>query len=167
MPPRTIDVVLDDSLDVGVAGFACEDDQLVVDEQVATGTDVATLFAQLDGAYDTTVGEALRGGVDPVQLADDLAANPTAGFFDPGCPSYQSIAWKPSRADGDRPEPLPARRSLGPRAVPVGRRGVDHPHGTRRRRARRLHRVPVRRLPQLTITGRATNGCVWAPALAD
>ena len=135
---RTIDVVLDDSLDVGVAGFACEDDQLVVDEQVATGTDVATLFAQLDRAYDTTIGEALRGGVDPVQLADDLAANPTAGFFDPGCPSYQSIAWKPSRGPtviarslyrldaASVPEPFPSAAAawIIPTALVVDERGA-------------------------------------------
>jgi hypothetical protein len=134
---RTIDVVLDDTLDVGVAGFECEDDQLLVDEQVATGTDVATLFAELDRAYDITFGERLRGGVDPAQLADDLAASPTAGFFDPGCPSYQSIAWKPSRGPtviarslyrldaASAPEPFPSAAAawIIPTALVVDERG--------------------------------------------
>jgi hypothetical protein len=102
-----------------VSGFACEDDQLLSDPQVSTGTDLARLFDELGTSYESAVGEPLGGGVDPQQLAEDLAANPTSGFFDPGCPSYPSIAWRPSsgptilartlyRLDAaSEPEPLP------------------------------------------------------------
>ncbi|MGD9700855.1 MAG: hypothetical protein AB7Q42_02775 [Acidimicrobiia bacterium] len=92
---RTIDVTLDDSVRVGVHGFACANDRLDLDQHVSTGTDLAKLFVELDASYETAVAEPLRSGVDSVQVADDLAANPTSGFFDPGCPSYTRLAWTP------------------------------------------------------------------------
>jgi hypothetical protein len=134
---RTIDLVLDDSVGVGVSGFACEDDRLLPDPQVSIGTDLAALFVELDASYESAVGEPLRGGVDPMQLADDLAANPTSGFFDPGCPSYSSIAWTPTsgptilastlyRLDAASvPEPLPSAAAswITPTALVVDQNG--------------------------------------------
>ena len=125
---RTIDVVLDDSVHVGVSGFACEDDQLLSDPQVSTGTDLARLFDELGSSYESAVGEPLRRGVDPVQLAEDLAANPTSGFFDPGCPSYPSIAWRPSSGPTILARTLlSAGRRFGTRTAPATGSRLGHP----------------------------------------
>ena len=43
-------------------------------------------------ASPLTVAAPLDAGVSPEQVAADLAANRTAGFFDPGCPGYTDVA---------------------------------------------------------------------------
>lgn len=111
---RTIDVQLDDSVRVAVSGFECVDDHLLDNRYTASGTDLATLFAELDAAYETAVGAPLRQGVGRADIAADLSANRTGGFFDPGCPSYPKYAWAPPSGPGvlallglDNPAELP------------------------------------------------------------
>ena len=90
---RTVEVVLDDSVHVALHGFRCVDGQLELENWLATGSDLATLTSELGAAYETAVAAPLRSGVGPDQIAGDLAANRTAGFFDPVCPGYTDFAW--------------------------------------------------------------------------
>ncbi|MEO6122871.1 MAG: hypothetical protein ABIR32_04115 [Ilumatobacteraceae bacterium] len=96
-PSRLIDVVLDDTVRVAVTGFGCNGaaDQLFDVREVGTGSDLLALYQQLGDAYEIAVGGPLRNGVAPEQIASDITANMTGGFFDPGCPTWTSFAWDP------------------------------------------------------------------------
>jgi len=96
-PSRLIDVILDDTVRVAVTGFGCNGaaDQLFEVREVGTGSDLLVLYRQLGAAYEIAVGAPLRNGVAPEQIASDITANLTGGFFDPGCPTWTNFAWNP------------------------------------------------------------------------
>jgi hypothetical protein len=95
-PARIVDLELDASVRVAITGFACDaPDQLRNDPRTGTGADLLALMQELDAAYETAVATPLREGADPVELANEIAADSPLGFFDPGCPSYTNFAWAP------------------------------------------------------------------------
>ncbi len=96
---RTIDLVLDDSIGVDLFGFACvrgDQQELLIDRRLGTGTDFKALATEVDAAYRTAIEPPLRAGVDPEQIVTDLGAYPTAGFSDPGCDVWTNIVSTPS-----------------------------------------------------------------------
>ena len=129
---RTIEVALDDSVRVGLHGFRCVDGQLELETWFGTGADLATLTSELGAAYETAVAAPLRAGVSPEQVAADLAANRTAGFFDPGCPGSTDFAWTspggptvvaPLYLSSQNPS-ISAPRILPPEGLAVDEQGV-------------------------------------------
>ena len=90
------------------------------------------MTSELGAAYETAVAAPLRSGVSPEQIAADLAANRTAGFFDPGCAGYTDFAWTspggptvitPLYLSSQNPS-ISAPRILPPEGLAVDEQGV-------------------------------------------
>lgn len=95
-PDRMIDLALDATVGVAVSGFACTADQLLSDDQVGRGSDLAALYSELADSYRTAVVEPLAEGASAGDIQRSLTAPNGTGFFDPGCPMWSPFAWAPS-----------------------------------------------------------------------
>jgi hypothetical protein len=95
-PARLVDLDLDDALRVELHGFWCTDEEPIRDRQTGTGSDLRALFNEFLASYETAIATPLRGGIEPEQLIARLSADPVAGFHDPECPAWTSLAWTPS-----------------------------------------------------------------------
>jgi hypothetical protein len=79
---RSLDMVLDDAVDVVVVGW---NDSAVFDDpdfviKKATGTDLAALATEVDEAYGDVFADRFAAGESPDAIIADVLANPTSGF---------------------------------------------------------------------------------------
>jgi len=95
-PARIAELPLDETVRVEIHGFGCDEDTLRQDRQTGSGADLRALFTEFDASYQAAIAAPLRAGVDPEQLIAGISADPVAGFHDPGCPAWTSLAWTPS-----------------------------------------------------------------------
>ena len=77
-----LDVPLDATTDVIVAGFACwgTGDERTREQKQATGVELADLFTAYTADYDVAIRPDLAGGPGDYELAQQVAASPTGGF---------------------------------------------------------------------------------------
>ena len=78
---RLLSVPLDDTVGVVMVGWdptVVDGDALVVEQ--ATGTELAALANEVDGAYDVVFASRFLAGEDPDAIVTDVVANPTGGF---------------------------------------------------------------------------------------
>jgi hypothetical protein len=78
---RALTVTLDGSVGVVVAGFAVgQDGQGITVVEQATGTEMASLVAEVDQAYSEVFASRFSAGENPDSIVADVRANPTGGF---------------------------------------------------------------------------------------
>jgi hypothetical protein len=93
-PDRVIDLALD-TVEVAVSSTKCGSGELVAENQIGRGRDLAALYSELDDSYRTAVIDPLDAGVGPTDIRASLTAGSPPGFFDPGCPSWSDLWWSP------------------------------------------------------------------------